>query len=331
MMTMTNRSLTKEAVASFSGWGLEELDQLMSQDVRGKDWQLPGKKWDLDSIRRGYANGLVLPKDFSTLDLWDATFLLRGHLWGNEPSETAHLALEKIPDDGTLLEFGFGYGRDFDYVVKRRRSLIGLEKSRIGVQLLMRGLSDEDAQKVEIIWGSMKTHRFAKGSLAGIFSHRVMHLPHPETAVPTIAKNMADAVKPGGTIIVSARSIHDFYQDRNNMTNLVTDSEGFPVSAERMDRAGHKINYFSSNRFSQVFGPYCNIRELYLGKELESQGSGVDSYYITAVMEVLPENERTFPFANGRSNNNFVMPLPSVKHLPSLQGVDVINCEPIAA
>lgn len=306
------KSLTPETIASFTGWDKADVQTLVTDG------------WELDAIRRGIQHGMESPAAFSNLSLWSQTYLMRGHLWGDEPSETVQLAAYKIPDEGKVLEVGFGYGRDLIWLAQRRGRVMGIEKSRVGMTIAMHELRRKEHESsngssaklgdVELIYGSMKSHRFAKGSLSGIFSHRTIHLPHPEHALPDIVNNMADAVKPGGLLVISARSVHDFYQDQDKMDKVLLNSQGYPLSAERIDRPGHAINYFTEQRFAQVFGPSCHIRELYIGKEPESldnikDGEQVYSYYMTAVMEVKPESERALPFGqNGAHNSNVLLP-----------------------
>lgn len=311
---------TPEAIAQFTGWPAGDISKLINEG------------WTPPAIKRGIEHGLETTEAFNHLSMWSTTFLKKGNLWGNKPSETVELAVQKIPDDGKVLEVGFGYGRDLTWLAKRRARVMGIEKSSVGFSIAMNTLKEMEHTnqnggspklgEVDLILASMKTHRFAKGSLSGAFSHRTVHLPHPETALPDIAQNMADAVKVGGVLVVSARSFHDFYQDQEKMKNVILDSAGFPRSAERSDRAGHKINYFNGQRFNEVFGPYCTIKELYIGKEPESAGNQKDgqqvySYYMTAVMEVLPENERTFTFGE-REPSTSTTELPSLKRLPSI-------------
>lgn len=328
-MPSTNKKLTETAIATFMGWDKTDVVELSE------------KGWDPDSIKRGIQHGLTTPSDFSELSLWSKTYLLRGHLWGDEPSETVKLAAERIPDDGKAADVGFGYGRDLLWLARRRGRVIGIEKSRVGLSIAMNALRELENNanngnaarlgEVELIYGSMKSHRFAKGSLSGIFSHRMAHLPHPTDALPDIAQNMADAVKVGGVLVVSARSIHDFYQDQDKMTKVIVSPKGFPISAERIDRPEHKINYFSEERFREVFGPYCNIKELYLGKEPESldntkDGEQVYSYYMTAVMEVKPDSERTLSFGRDSSNG---APLPALRKFPSIPDDEDITYKPL--
>ncbi len=316
-----NQPLTKASLASFIGCDEDDITALVEEG------------WDLAAIRRGVMHALCTRSDFQNLDLWDKVFLQKGHLWGNDPSETARLAGEKIPNDGTVLDLGFGYGRDTIWMAQRRKHVIGIEKSKIGITSLLNS-SDSTDGNIEIIKASMKNHRFAKGSLSGIFSHRVLHLPHPDTALPDIAKNMADAVKVGGTMVVSARSILDYDQDKGRMEKVVIDHDGFPVSAMYKDRDGHQVNYFSPRRFGEVFSPYCIIREFYIGKEPESQGNIKDgkdvySYYLTAVMEVLPETERKLAFGGNPYDSTTHNNLPMVRRFPSIKDEESINCTPL--
>ncbi len=322
-------TLTIEAIASFIGWQREDILRLMDEG------------WEPESIRRGIQHGLTDPQSYSNLSLWSKTYLMRGHLWGDDPSETAKLALERMPDDGKLLDVGFGYGRDLIWLAKRRGRVMGIEKSRVGLTIAMNELrrqeqlatngNVEKLGEVDLIYGSMKTHRFAKGSLSGIWSHRTAHLPHPEHALPDIAQNMANAVKPGGLLVISARSVHDFYQDQKSMERVVLNAQGFPMSATRRDRPDHAINYFTPQRFAEVFGPYCHIKEIFLGKEPEAldnvqDGKQIESYYMTAVMEVKPDSERTLSFGHEIGAH-----VPHLRRLPSVPDTEDLEYPSLAA
>jgi SAM-dependent methyltransferase len=321
-----SKIIKRADIARFANWRIEDVTKLINNKKHG---------WSIASIQAGLMHGLDSPQAFLELDLWSKNYLQKGHLWSNEPSETVRVALSKIPDDGAVLDVGFGYGRDLIWAAQRRSRVIGIEKSAIGLNIAMNSLRKEFGPEppVDLIFGSMKTHRFAKGALSGIFSHRVLHLPNPETALPDIARNMADAVKVGGHIVVSARSMHDFYQDKDRMHEVILDKEGFPLSAEYKDRPGHRVNYFSATRFQQVFGPFCNIIELHIGKEPESEGNvskdgkQVYSYYMTAVMNVLEEDKRSHAFGYEIPDKT---KLPEIKRLPSIPQSETIELTPLS-
>jgi hypothetical protein len=294
--------------------------------------------WTMNGLGEGLTHGLKTPADFRGVSLWSKRYLVEGHLWGDDPSETCLLANDKI-ERGPIAEIGSGYGRDAWYMAQRRDGIIALEKSRIGCSIISRKFREGETQaemnnrnfaECHVVHGSARTFKFGKDSLSGIFSHRTLHLPHPDTSLEDIVRNMTEGVRPGGKMVVGVRSIHDYYQDQDKMHLITKDDNGFPMSAEYKDRPGHVINYFTPERFKDVFGPYCQIEELWLGKEPESSSNkDINSYYLTGVMTVLPDHKHLGKVDHAGNGKGHQGDLPHVQKLKSIPIDENIACTPI--
>ena len=62
---------------------------------------------------------------------WNERYKKWSHIWGDKPSPSAHLLLDKLDDVSHILEVGFGYGRDALALCQAGHSVTGLELSSV--------------------------------------------------------------------------------------------------------------------------------------------------------------------------------------------------------
>jgi len=156
--------LTPTAIANFAGWQKEDISQLVEQE------------WELDAIKRGIQHGLQTPLDFEQLSLWSKTYLLHGHLWGNEPSETAKLAAQKICEKTTVKT---GLCIDLD-----------AENGQLALEL-----ARQSEFQIYVVMKDQAQAELARQQLheAGVYGSRVtVHVADPEQA--PYSKNIANLV-----------------------------------------------------------------------------------------------------------------------------------------
>ncbi len=304
---------------------VHEIIELTTELTSSQIQSLLDGGWTTESLLEGVQNGLSTYSDFTTLPLWEQRLLKEKEPWGSAPSETVKLAHKRLPMNGTVAEFGFGYGRDLVWLAQRRKRLAGVELSQVGFSSTYKRLCQLPGRKkpgraplegISLVRASIGFG--VLGQLAGAYSHRMLHLLDPKTQLPQAVQSMVRSVNLDGFLVIGARSYHDYDASAESLENVVYDKDGLPLKAEynSPDRPGHILHYYSPRRFLNAFWPYCEITELWHGKELESvdaknsDGTERFCHFITAVMRVVAHTRNDEPFLQSK--------LPILQEFPSV-------------
>ncbi|MEM1324948.1 MAG: class I SAM-dependent methyltransferase [Bacteroidota bacterium] len=203
-------------------------------------------------------------------DFWSDRYKKEGEIWLNDPSLTALFVEQVIGEDKdqSILEVGFGYGRDIAYLASKRFQVSGIEQSEVGYQMAKRQiqeLSVQNTSTIDLIQGDFLTTHFNQ-KYDVIYSHRVAHLFNEGSEVQRFAQKLAALVKPKGRILISAR-----------------DARG-----TKPKRKGHQVNFWNEARFETVFGDNFLIEQFVKGEEIESKSNPTPTYFTLMIAERKP-------------------------------------------
>ncbi len=203
-------------------------------------------------------------------DLWDSRYENEGHIWGDEPSPSAEKLLERITKtSASILEIGFGYGRDTKEFCFAGHHVTGFDVSEVGLREAKNGLrSYFDTGKAHFNCGDFSSAHLPVGDFDAVYSHRTLHLLGTNGLVRAFARSAARVVKPGiGILVVSARDTRDFDPEQ-----MIKRPDGFAeYKAEVPGRKGQLISFWDEARFRSVFGSKFEFLNFEQSEELESE------------------------------------------------------------
>lgn len=234
-------------------------------------------------------SNLWKPELLNELDGWSKRYLTEGHLWGDEASVCGKHLIDELPPSSAVLDLGCGYGRDSKALLEHGHRVVGVDNSLIAA-LEARASLDEYIKNrtAHIIEGDIITAPIIQRNFDAVLSHRTLHLPDPKD-VPAIISRVAGVLKPGGLLVMTARSHEDF--NPNQMTRI-DDS-----SAVYNDRPTHRINFFNEERFEAILSSKFTDLSFRHGEEAESignnqlDGSPVMSQYIQVIARKKTDKE----------------------------------------
>ena len=193
---------------------------------------------------------------------WDSRFRHEGAIWGSGPSATALTALRFLPQQARVLEIGFGYGRDLNFMVRQGCRIWGIDLSiearhRTELRLANEGMTAECLET-----GSFETSTCPDGAFDGVVSHRMAHLLVTAEAVERFVEKVSRVLRPGGIVCLGVRNTEDI---RPGEVRSVGDSV-----FEYTLRPGHWIRYWDDQALQRAFGEAFSILSLEKTCENES-------------------------------------------------------------
>jgi SAM-dependent methyltransferase len=206
---------------------------------------------------------------------WDKRYNAEGPIWGWDPSPTALAITPFLTPRARVLDVGFGYGRDVAYYLREGRRASGIDMSTAGRRLALE-LLNAQGLRPEHLW----TERFEEAALPphyfdAVCCHRVVHLMLDQEAINQFAARVAEVLRPGGLLCVTARNSRDC--DPAAMLDL-----GGNVYEYR-HRPGHRIRYWDGPTFTAAFGSAFTFLDLSEEVELESRHKPVPCHLTVLV------------------------------------------------
>lgn len=228
----------------------------------------------------------------SDTNLWDRRYLEEGHIWGDEPSQTASLLSENLHDTSQhVLEVGFGYGRDLIEMAKHGHQIVGVETAAAGLTEATRQLRKYiDSGQAHLILGEFSRAPIPARQYDAIFSHRMLHLLGDNGLVRAFANRAANILKPGGRLYVSARDPRDFNPEQMKWLDKEQTTAEYTIKG----REGHRISFWNAARFEKIFGNRFDIHSVIEGEEIEAQ-SNPDKMSKYSIMIARKKNELDTP------------------------------------
>jgi cyclopropane fatty-acyl-phospholipid synthase-like methyltransferase len=142
----------------------------------------------------------------SEADFFNQKYKEVGHIWGDEPSEVAKAAAEKLRGRNglKLLDAGCGYGRDAKYLTDVLDcEVTGIDTSKAGLDIGREWLGI--CPKIELLEKDFLdvTEQYDAAVVANVY-----HLLKPDQREPFVAK-LWDALTDDGLFFLSAHSVND--------------------------------------------------------------------------------------------------------------------------
>lgn len=220
-------------------------------------------------------------------DFWSKRYKNEGHIWGDDASLTAQKLAEKLSESDnysvkTILEVGFGYGRDIKELALTGHKIVGIEIAAYGLTEAATEVAELiTAGKVHLNLGDFNNSQHLGNHFDAISCHRMLHLLGTNGLVRAFANRAAASLKEGGLLCVSARDPRDYNQKQMEWVA--------PNIAEYKERKGHLISFWDQARFSETFGKKFEIIEFIEGTEIESLKNPVDSHFTLMIAKRKPE------------------------------------------
>lgn len=231
------------------GWTTEKITPLIAQG------------WNFEAI--------------SGMQVWDRRYRLEGKIWGDEPSVTAKLVDRKVEKHSRVLEIGFGYGRDVNFLLQKGYVVHGLDESSEGLTMAMRDIRQyaDNGTGVLSVGNFLNSSGIRPNFFDAAFSHRVLHLINP-TDIPDFVRRVAGTLREGGQTLISARNPCDF---KPNQMAWVDGQEGLTAKYKDPKREGQTLNFWDKERFESAFGNYFNIHACPKATEPEATTNPVNT------------------------------------------------------
>lgn len=142
----------------------------------------------------------------SDSDFFDRKYEEVGHIWGDEPSEVAKAAAEKLRGKSglKLLDVGCGYGRDAKFLTEVLDcEVTGIDTSKTGLDLGRECLGI--CPSIELV---KKDFLKVEEQYDAVIVANVYHLLKPEQRKPFVAK-LWEVLRDNGLFFLSAHSVND--------------------------------------------------------------------------------------------------------------------------
>jgi 2-polyprenyl-3-methyl-5-hydroxy-6-metoxy-1,4-benzoquinol methylase len=205
--------------------------------------------------------------DSNAGEFWDTRFLREGPIWGDDPSPTAVLAARYGRAGTRVLDIGFGYGRDLDFLGCREYLVSGIDLSVAGRRLAEERLQQHGVQPEHLWTGLFEDTTFPGSGYDLVVCHRLVHLLLTPDAVSRFAHKVAEVLRPGGLLFLGARNRLDL-----NPADMIQVADEV---YEYIRRPGHCIRFWDDRTFQAVFGEAFTILDLVLAGEDESRANPV--------------------------------------------------------
>lgn len=200
-------------------------------------------------------------------DFWDQRYRSEGAIWGEQPSPTAIRAAAFLVPGARVLDVGFGYGRDLDFLAGHGCRVSGVEISREGHRLTERRLAAHNGRVERLYLGRFEELQLPQASFDAILSHRMAHLMLNGEIIAAFVERLHRLLRAGGILALGTRNRADL-----DPAEMVQVNEQV---YEYRSRPGHRICYWDDESFRQLFGERFAVLDLTSTCEEESQARPV--------------------------------------------------------
>lgn len=191
------------------------------------------------------------------VEYWEGRFQQGGKIWGDQPSESAKIALKHFQTHGIqkILVLGAGYGRNTRLFSTHSLTVDGIEISPTAVQLA------QSFDPGSTIWeGSFFTDQYASAPYDAIFAFNLFHL-FLQLDREKFRDRCWTLLRPEGLLFLTVFSVEEssYHQGKEIEPDTFESKPGRPV------------HYFTKNSFLKEIHPFLSL-ESGLIEEPENHG-----------------------------------------------------------
>lgn len=178
---------------------------------------------------------------------WEARFAEEGRIWGETPSNSARLALERFREAGVrrVLVYGAGYGRHTELFAEAGIDVTGVEISTTACTL-----AQSYSPRTRIVHGSALEVTFPAGSFDAIYCYNMLHLLRAPERQALLDKCYVE-LRPGGLCVMAVFSEQE-----------ETFGHGAEVEPHTFEsKPGRPVHYFTRDDLLAHFAGFALLEE----------------------------------------------------------------------
>jgi SAM-dependent methyltransferase len=212
-------------------------------------------------------------RDAPMRSYWDERFAREGHVWGDEPSQTAAMAARVFRDHGvsTVLVPGSGYGRNTKLLSTLGFTVVGADISAVAIELA----GEFDPETTHHVSSGLDLS-FDDAGYDAIYCFNTLHLFY-ENERRRLVSQCASKLRPGGLAFVTV------FADRD--PGFGSGQEVEPNTFE--SRPGRPAHYFTEDDLLDHFRAF-EVLETGVVEEPEDHGGGPHTHVLRYIVARKP-------------------------------------------
>jgi cyclopropane fatty-acyl-phospholipid synthase-like methyltransferase len=170
-----------------------------------------------------------------------------------------------LPIEGkSVLEFGFGDGKDLLYFYSKGCNCYGIEASKEVCDLFLQRAQHLDMNRIKIGDYHSIRKRLAKGSIDFIYSINVLHYMGSKKKISELIKKFYNLLGEGGNILISL--VHPQHYFMDNSVRVNKDCREF--TNEIPEREGLRFILFETRK--EIQGIFSIFKNIHIGSHEHS-------------------------------------------------------------
>lgn len=178
---------------------------------------------------------------------WSKVYEKDQAFFGEEPSEFAKRAMYLFKKNGftSLLELGFGQGRDTLYFAHAGLNITALDYSQASVTAIESALPKNSIAKQHDV---RKLLPFPDHSFDACYSHMLLCMELSSAEISSALSEIFRVIKPGGLVLYSVRSVHDSYYKK-----------GIHLGEKMYEAGDFTVHFFSEEMIQLLSGGFAML------------------------------------------------------------------------
>lgn len=138
------------------------------------------------------------------------------------------LMKNRIPENGRILDAGYGKGRNLEYFVRNKYSIYGIDHNPAYKPIVLEKISkwDNEFAHDQIITGKLEDMPYESNSFDFVFSIAVLHFARSHDQFNAMIDELLRVTKKGGYILFRMTSWHTFDLFPKNESGIISISDG---------------------------------------------------------------------------------------------------------
>ena len=173
-------------------------------------------------------------------------------MFGSEASEPAKKSLKIFQDNNinTIIELGAGLGRDSIYFSQNNLSVISLDYSKSGINIINKKINQNKLKNISTkVFDIRQKMPFEDNSIDGCFSHMLYCMALSNQNLLNLNNEIYRILKPGGLNIYTVRNEHDGDYKR-----------GIHRGEDMYENEGFIVHFFNKPKIKQLTDGFKNIK-----------------------------------------------------------------------